>query len=114
MNGSGLLATSGWDKMIKYWDVRAPSGMPVGSVQLPERCYSMDFCSAGNKNLLVAATADRHVVMYDLANPATAWKNVMSPLRWQTRVVRCFSPLAEAKSGPGFAIGSIEGRVGIQ
>jgi mRNA export factor len=31
-----------------------------------------------------------------------------SPLKWQTRTVSCF---ADSK---GFAIGSIEGRVGIQ
>jgi len=33
---------------------------------------------------------------------------MLSPLNWQTRVVSCFS------QGNGFAIGSIEGRVGIR
>ncbi|EIW74254.1 Poly(A)+ RNA export protein [Coniophora puteana RWD-64-598 SS2] len=113
VNGSGLLITSGWDKIVKYWDVRAPSGTPVGSVQLPERCYSMDVCTTGSRHFLVAATAERHVSMYDLVNPATPWKNLSSPLKWQTRVVRCFEPLPEAKSGTGFAIGSIEGRLGV-
>jgi len=32
----------------------------------------------------------------------------VSPLKWQTRVVSCFP------QGNGFAVGSIEGRVGIQ
>ena len=33
---------------------------------------------------------------------------MMSPLKWQTRVISCFP------SGTGFAMGSVEGRVAIQ
>ncbi|KAF7728650.1 hypothetical protein EC973_005687 [Apophysomyces ossiformis] len=97
-----ILATGSWDKTIKYWDLRSPT--PVGVVQLPERCFSMDTTG----NLLVAATADRHVLSFDLNNPTTIFQQTVSPLKWQTRVVSTFI------DGSGYAIGSIEGRVGIQ
>lgn len=35
---------------------------------------------------------------------------MQSPLKWQTRVVSCFT----ASQNAGFAVGSIEGRVAIQ
>lgn len=51
-----------------------------------------------------------------------AMKTLVSPLKWQTRVVSCFIPppptaLAGAPSSvtsSGFAVGSVEGRVAIQ
>lgn len=60
------------------------------------------------RQVLVAATAERHMVIVNLANPGTIFKQVESPLKWQTRTVACFP------DGTGYAIGSIEGRVGIQ
>jgi mRNA export factor len=59
-------------------------------------------------NLLVVGTADRHVCIFNLSNPTAIFKQVISPLKWQTRVVSCF---VDSK---GYAIGSIEGRLGIQ
>ena len=35
---------------------------------------------------------------------------MQSPLKWQTRVVSCFT----ASPNGGFAVGSVEGRVAIQ
>lgn len=99
---SNILATGSWDKTIKYWDTRSPT--PVGTVQLPERVYAMDT----KNDLLVAATADRHVLIFNLNNPTTIFKQTISPLKWQTRTISCFI------DGKGYAIGSIEGRVGIQ
>ncbi|KAI9493325.1 WD40-repeat-containing domain protein [Zychaea mexicana] len=100
--GQEILATGSWDKTIKYWDLRSPQ--PIGTLQLPERVYSMDAAS----NLLVAATADRHIAVVNLSNPTAIFKQGISPLKWQTRVISCFI------DGKGYAIGSIEGRVGIQ
>ncbi|KAJ2705650.1 RNA export factor gle2 [Coemansia sp. IMI 203386] len=101
-NASPIVATAGWDKMLKYWDLRQQS--PIGTVNLPERAYAMD-C---NNPLLVVATAERKVVIFDMANPTTPFETVDSPLKWQTRTVSCFT------KKDGYAIGSIEGRVGIQ
>ncbi|KAI8075631.1 WD40-repeat-containing domain protein [Thamnidium elegans] len=97
-----IVATGSWDKTIKYWDLRSPQ--PIGTVQLPERCYAMD----AKGPLMVVGTAEKHVCIFDLNNPTVIFKQVASPLKWQTRTVSCF---ADSK---GFAIGSIEGRVGIQ
>lgn len=56
---------------------------------------------------MVVATAEKHVMIYNLTNPTVVYKQTVSPLKWQTRVVSCFT------NANGFAIGSIEGRVGI-
>ncbi|KAG8905912.1 hypothetical protein FRB99_007992 [Tulasnella sp. 403] len=101
MNG-GVLVTGSWDKTVKYWDLKQPN--PIGTLQLPERCYSMDIAG----QLLVAATAERHIITVNLNNPTTIYKRIDSPLKWQTRVVACFP------SGDGYAVGSVEGRVAIQ
>ncbi|KAI0261482.1 WD40 repeat-like protein [Gloeopeniophorella convolvens] len=98
----GILATGSWDKTVKYWDLRTPN--PVSTVQLPERCYTLDV----SYPLMVVGTAERHVQIFNLANPATPFKTMTSPLKWQTRVISCFP------SGNGFAMGSVEGRVAIQ
>ncbi|ORX49124.1 WD40 repeat-like protein [Hesseltinella vesiculosa] len=99
-----VMVTGGWDKSLKYWDTRAPSSTPISTASLPERLYSMDT----RQNLLVAATANRHVLVFDLNNPTVPYKQSFSPLRWQTRTVSCFT------DGSGYALGSIEGRVAIQ
>ncbi|KAJ7219980.1 WD40-repeat-containing domain protein [Mycena pura] len=101
---AGILATGSWDKTIKYWDLRAAA--PIASVQLPERCYSFDV----QYPLMVVGTAERHIQIFNLTNPTTAYKTILSPLKWQTRVVSCFT----ASTNSGFAVGSVEGRVAIQ
>jgi mRNA export factor len=99
-NAQALISAS-WDKTLKYWDLRSPN--PVGVVQLPERCYSMDV----NGGLLVVATAERNICIINLNNPMQIYKTMASPLKWQTRVVSCYH------NGTGFAVGSIEGRVAL-
>ncbi|KZS92712.1 Poly(A)+ RNA export protein [Sistotremastrum niveocremeum HHB9708] len=98
----GILATGSWDKTLKYWDLRTEN--PVATVQLPERCYTMDVTYP----LLVVGTAERKIRIFNLANPTVPYKSMDSPLKWQTRVVATFP------TGNGFALGSIEGRVAIQ
>ncbi|KAI5119654.1 hypothetical protein M0805_007745 [Coniferiporia weirii] len=97
----GILATGSWDKTIKYWDLRTSN--PISTVQLPERCYSMDVVYP----LMVVGTAERHIQVYNLTNPTTPYRAHLSPLKWQTRTVSCFP------SADGYAVGSIEGRVAI-
>jgi mRNA export factor len=81
----GILATGSWDKtlkvrffqsphptwlilLIQYWDLR--SSAPVVSVALPERCYTMDV----QFPLMVVGTAERHIQIFNLTNPMTAYK----------------------------------------
>eukprot|EP00051_Salpingoeca_urceolata_P027071 m.479914 g.479914 ORF g.479914 m.479914 type:complete len:369 (-) comp21632_c0_seq1:51-1157(-) len=96
-----MLMTGSWDKTIRLWDCR--TNQPVGAFQLPERCYAMD----AKGTLAVAATAGRNIVIYDL-NARKEYQRVVSVLKMQTRCIACFN------TADGFAIGSIEGRVGIQ
>lgn len=97
-----MIATGSWDKTVKYWDLR--SSAAVVTVQCQERVYSMDV----RDNLLVVGTADRYINIINLKEPHKFYKTLQSPLKWQTRVVSCFTDSA------GFAIGSIEGRCAIQ
>jgi mRNA export factor len=60
------------------------------------------------ENLLVIGTAERHIAIFNLNNPTAIYKQLLSPLKFQTRVVSCFT------SGNGFAVGSVEGRCAIQ
>ncbi|KNE65246.1 hypothetical protein AMAG_10891 [Allomyces macrogynus ATCC 38327] len=101
-NNNRVLITGSWDKTIKYWDLRSPT--PVGTVNVGERVYAMDAYG----NLLVVGTADRKIHVINLTTPGNIFKTIESPLKWQLRTVACFP------SGTGFALGSIEGRVGIQ
>lgn len=100
--GTPMVVTGSWDKTIKYWDLRSPN--PAGSIQCQERVYTMDV----RDNLLVIGTADRYINVVNLKDPTKFYKTLQSPLKWQTRVVSCFT------DSQGFAIGSIEGRCAIQ
>jgi mRNA export factor len=100
--GNDYVATGSWDKTVKFWDLKGAE--PVGTLDARERVYSMDV----KDQLLVVATAERHIHMINLQDPTKIYKSITSPLKWQTRVVSCFS------DATGFAVGSIEGRCAIQ
>lgn len=102
MGGKDFVATGSWDKTVKYWDLQGAE--PVGTLNTTERVYSMDI----KNDLLVVATAERHIHMINLNEPTKIYKTITSPLKWQTRVVSCFTDAS------GFAVGSIEGRCAIQ
>lgn len=99
-----IVVTGSWDKTIKYWDLRQHTGTPVASITAQERVYTMDV----RDNLLVVGTADRFIDVINLKQPDKFYKSIQSPLKWQTRVVSCFTDAS------GFAVGSIEGRCAIQ
>lgn len=87
---AGILVTGSWDKtlkvcemqcphilsassaMLQYWDVRSPT--PVATVQLPERCYTLDV----QYPLMVVGTAERHIQIYNLTNPSAPYKVVQT------------------------------------
>ncbi|KXL41404.1 hypothetical protein M433DRAFT_150423 [Acidomyces richmondensis BFW] len=103
VNGNQMLVTGGWDKLIKYWDLR--SDKPAAQVECKERVYTMD----SQNDMLVVGTADRWIQIVDVKQPTQFYKVIQSPLKWQTRVISIFMPETN-----GFAIGSIEGRCAIQ
>lgn len=102
VDGNPYLITGSWDKKIKYWDFRSQN--PIATVEQQERVYTMDV----KNKLCVVGTADRYINVINLAEPQKIYKTIMSPLKYQTRVVSCF------KDANGFAVGSIEGRCAIQ
>lgn len=97
-----LLVTGSWDKTLKYWDLRQSN--PVHTQMLPDKCYAISV----RHPLMVVATAERHVVIFNLASPQTEYKRIQSPLKYQTRCVATFP------DKQGYLIGSIEGRVAVQ
>ncbi|KAH7097429.1 polyA+ RNA export [Auriculariales sp. MPI-PUGE-AT-0066] len=97
-----ILATGSWDQTVKYWDLRQQN--QVAQLQLKGRCYSMDAVYP----LLVVGTSELNIEVVNLTNPSKPFLSVISPLKLQTRVVTCFP------KGDGYAVGSIEGRAGIQ
>eukprot|EP00271_Cylindrocystis_brebissonii_P015823 TRINITY_DN3885_c0_g3_i1.p1 TRINITY_DN3885_c0_g3~~TRINITY_DN3885_c0_g3_i1.p1 ORF type:complete len:351 (-),score=36.58 TRINITY_DN3885_c0_g3_i1:1338-2390(-) len=99
--GMNVLVTASWDKTLKYWDTRQPT--PAHTQQLPDRAYSLSVRSP----LLVVATADRNIVVFNLQAPQTEYKRIQSPLKYQTRCVSTFP------DKQGFLVGSIEGRVAV-
>lgn len=102
LKSTNLVVSGGWDRKLKFWDCRSPN--PAGVFDMPERVYAMDV----RDNLLVVATANRHVLIYNVQGQPREHERKESPLKHQTRCVQCFPDQT------GYAIGSIEGRVGIQ
>ncbi|GLT27335.1 hypothetical protein SLA2020_023410 [Shorea laevis] len=94
-----LEAEDGWK--LRYWDTRQPN--PAHTQQLPECCYAV----AVKHPLMVVGTADRNLIVFNLQNPQTEYKRIVSPLKYQTRCVAAFPDLQ------GLLVGSIEGRVGV-
>ena len=56
----------------------------------------------------MVGTAERHIQVYDLNNPSAPFKQLQSPLKYQTRTVAAFPDKS------GYLVGSIEGRVAVQ
>lgn len=119
------------DLFIQYWDMRTPNA--IATAQLAERCYSMDT----NWPYVIVATAERKIQVFDLSqNPSNPimvstlridrdksmlnlffTQTMESPLKWQTRVLSCVKRSEQPglpSVQPGFAVGSVEGRVAFQ
>jgi len=96
------IMTGSWDRTLKFWDLRQPT--PAAVFALPERCYAADFSG----NLAAVVTADRKIMIYNLAGGPKEYGIRDCPLKMQIRCLTCFP------SNDGFALGSVEGRVSIQ
>ncbi|PWZ03706.1 WD40 repeat-like protein [Testicularia cyperi] len=103
----GVLLTAGWDKQLKIWKLDNPAApQNVHSLTLPEKCYAMD----NVQNVVVIAMGERQVLGFKLEDTGsiTPLTDQMSPLKYQTR------SLAVLPEGDGYALGGVEGRVGLQ
>ncbi|XXG96514.1 something about silencing protein 10 [Hypoxylon texense] len=102
-SGTPIVASGSWDRTVKYWDLRQQHHDAVATVACGERVYAMD----AKANLLVVATAARHVHLIDLRNPGAILRSVNTPFTYQTRAVAAFP------DGKGWATAGLEGRCGI-
>lgn len=138
-SSSALIASAGWDAKFYLWDVRCDgrngknNHQPVITLDLPGKAFAMDASIDGTK--IVVATSGRKNCFIDvrasssllsasndnndkenssspLSSPIATAKMILerdSSLKYQTRCIKFFLP-----SPHGVAIGSIEGRVGIE
>lgn len=37
-----MIVTGSWDKTVKYWDIRAPTGSPASSLSIADKVYAME------------------------------------------------------------------------
>lgn len=99
----GFLATVSWDRTLRYWDVRTPTGKPCAIVPLTERAYAMD--SLGY--LMVVALAGRRITVFDVRKPTTPFQEKYSQLKHQSRCVACWP------DSMGYVVGGVDGTVSV-
>ena len=99
--GVGVFS-AGWDKTLRQWDPR--TAVQESKTTLPDKAYAM----AVSALYVVAGTADRSVLIYDIRKMDTPLELRESNLKRQTRCISIFP------DGTGFAMGSVEGRVAIE
>uniref|UniRef100_A0A914HJ19 Mitotic checkpoint protein BUB3 n=1 Tax=Globodera rostochiensis TaxID=31243 RepID=A0A914HJ19_GLORO len=97
-----VAVSGGWDNLMKLWDIRAL--MPVGAMECGDRVYALDVVD----NRAVVGTKDRRVIVWDVRNMKAPLQTRESPLKFQTRSIKCFP------SGEAFVLSSIEGRVAVE
>ena len=73
-----------WDKTLRYWDLRQQS--PAHTQTLPDKCLALSV----SHPLLVVGTGERNIQIFNLAKPNVVYKQVQSPLKYQTRSIACF------------------------
>ena len=124
-----LVASAGWDSTLRLWDPRtSPTAGPVSVSTLPGKAFSM----SASDSKLVIATSGRHIEIYSLRSltntPPSLEQRRESSLKFQTRCIRCFPSKNGARSTDGsssssssvvddqggYALSSVEGRVGIE
>lgn len=99
----GYMATVSWDRSLRYWDVREPTGSPMATVPLKERAYAMDSLGV----LMVVASAGRHITVFDVRRPETPFQEKYSQLKHQSRCVACWP------DSMGYVVGGVDGTVSV-
>lgn len=110
-DNENILASASWNRQCCLWDVRTSSNgdgsSPVAKLDLPGKAFAMDV-DAAHSRLIIATSGRRNVVVDWRAGKAEQVLDRESSLKFQTRTIR-FIP-----DGRGFALGSVEGRVGVE
>ncbi|TEB21248.1 WD40 repeat-like protein [Coprinellus micaceus] len=99
------LVSGSWDRSVRFWDGRAPSGSAETSkTDTPERVYALDVV----QNTLVVAMASRLFHIYDVRNMRVPSQQRESSLKYMTRSLACMP------TGEGYATASVEGRIAVE
>eukprot|EP00992_Anisonema_acinus_P003091 TRINITY_DN12369_c0_g1_i1.p1 TRINITY_DN12369_c0_g1~~TRINITY_DN12369_c0_g1_i1.p1 ORF type:complete len:378 (+),score=83.04 TRINITY_DN12369_c0_g1_i1:69-1202(+) len=99
----GFLVTGGWDNLVKFWDLR--QAQPAAQLQLQGPLADMDCKTYPMASFLTA----REIVVYDMQQKRELRR--MEPHHTMKEHMRCIGNFLDVKQNPGFAAGSIEGRV---
>lgn len=102
----GVAVSGGWDKCVKYWDVRQANAN-VLSVNSPTN--SKIFCMSHCGQLLSVGFSDGKIAFYDLRSPQQQMEVVETTLKHQLRCMANFRGNSDC-----VVVGSIEGRAAIQ
>ncbi|CAN8061942.1 unnamed protein product [Agarophyton chilense] len=97
-------ATAAWDRSLRYWDIRSPTGTPLLNVPLSDRAYAMD----ARGPLLVLALAERKIAIYDVRKPSELFVERYTQLKYQTRCVTTWP------NTMGYNVGGVEGKVSVE
>ncbi|VDN90970.1 unnamed protein product [Brugia pahangi] len=97
-----LVASGGWDSAVMLWDPRSKSSAGFGNNG--DKVYAMDV----HGNRILVGTKDRKIIVWDVRNLGEPEQIRDSPLKFQTRAVKCFP------NGEAFVVASIEGRVAVE
>lgn len=104
-NQLNLVISGSWDRTVRMWDPRASSHW-LGTTSVGGKVYAMGLNDLNNN--LIISTDKIDLSLYDLRNMSEVLERKESPLKYQTRCIET-NP-----NGINYAVGSIEGRVGIQ
>ncbi|CAI7927391.1 unnamed protein product [Closterium sp. NIES-54] len=99
-----LMVVATVDAYVPHTPLLPPPCPPLPSGETMEEACG---CSRSTPSWWLVATADRHIIVYNLASPQVI-SQVISPLKYQTRCVPTFPDRS------GYLVGSIEGRVAVQ
>ncbi|MCP9264536.1 Mitotic checkpoint protein BUB3 [Dirofilaria immitis] len=97
-----LVVSGGWDSAVMLWDARSKSSAGFGNNG--DKVYAMDTLV----NRILIGTKDRKIIIWDVRNLGEPEQIRDSPLKFQTRAVKCFP------TGEAFVVASIEGRVAVE
>mmetsp|Transcript_12632 Transcript_12632/g.12714 ORF Transcript_12632/g.12714 Transcript_12632/m.12714 type:complete len:213 (+) Transcript_12632:356-994(+) len=90
---------------MRSWDPRTQSHW-VSTTNLPGKAYSLAISE--NQGYIVLGTNKKEILIFDIRNLQEPIQRKESPLKYQTRCIECMP------NGLGYAIASIEGRVGLE